>query len=594
MDDEKNLSTSGDTPNDNPPEITNATENQPAASPAAGGVSLDKPASPQEEMPKTATPENATEPVVSEPVYVDGAPALAATPAPKKNNRGLIAGLIILVVVAAIGVLAGPKLFASPLAKVAGAFAATAENTQKAQSVFEQATGIGAAYQAAESGKSKIDGQLTIENFTGYEEMSGLGLYYQIDTDMPGKLAYMDLGLMMDTARLVDIEMYANNETAAFAVPDIINGYFSMPLKNIGAAYKASIFNRYQPMDIADDYSLSFFDETLNNVPITALSTKHIEWGKRLQKEITAEKTDKADLPVGDTTVSCQGYKISMADDKATAYLHDYVTFWESDPDAQATLDELIAASAAQNSYSTGMSPQALEQQLKQQFSLIFTEMKEMQISNLAYHCYVDDKGLLRKTILTATLTYQDEPLEIEFDTDLTGTSRAADEINASLHMTVDDETISMHFFNKEYLDNEKVMIDGGFLLGDEYTDLINSNWTLSYNTSDNAYDFSGEINVEDEGAVLLTSTGLLEIPQKGKSFQITMDSIKMTIDGLEDENVTLSGSFGLSELADAVKVPSGTEYKLFELDESTLQSLVFEAYGNVMRLASEFSDIFQ
>lgn len=598
MDDEKNLNTGNGiaTPENAEPNMDTQVNQE-------SKISLEKPMDTQS-APNT-TEDESQETVVSEAIYVNNAPPSVPAPAPKKNNHGLIAGVAILAIIALVGIVAGPKLFGSPLTNVLSALNKTVENTVKVDTMFEQATGMGAAYEATMKGKSRFNAQLTLEEVSPTIDpentAAGVGIYFQSDSDMENKLLFGDIGLTMDAAKLISMEVYANEETAAFAFPDFVSGYFSMPLKNIGAAYKESIFSEYQMLDIPDDYSLSLFEDTLADLSsdqnLINLSKKHSDWGKRFQKDVTVEKIDAVDLPSGESTISCEGYKIAMTPEKATAFLRDYMTFWETDEDAQAAVDEFITGYVSQDMYTTGMSVDELKQEMHSEFDEMTTTIKEMNIKNFALNCYIDENGLLRKAGYTATVTHLDDPTELimEWDINLMGETRVADDVDVSFQASVDEETVSAKFYNMQSANGDVIATDGGLYFNAMDQDTIQTVWNIAYNTTDNTYSFDSELDIPDAGIMSLTSNGLLEIPQKGKSFKLSMDSIDILVDSVDEEvDLQFSGLLSLNELTEAVQQPTGTEYKVFELDEGKMQAIIFEAYGNLMNLSNEFSSIFQ
>lgn len=529
----------------------------------------------------------------------------------KKNWHNKALGIFIFVIMAGLCIVQGRELMNDPFEKVISAWNKTAANNA-GDSLMEQATGIGKAINAAVNNASSVRGNLSLVqapfSLDPNDRLSGIDIAYQLEQDIPNKKFYFNSYFNMDEKNIMGIELFANNEQIKAAMPGMVEGYFSVPMKNLGKAYKDSLFNQSQPMDIADDYSLMLYPEAYpEEASPTHLvfKTKNKEWLQRFKAEATADRLGYTDLWIDDTTsLNCQAYTISITPDKATALLQEYVQFLKTDTDVQVYIDELIEEFCLKHYISSVI----MKEELKPIQDDLFKGLEQFEINEASFTCYVDKNEIIRYFEVALGCSSYGEFAHIDLTGYLSDTGlRAKDNLYIQVLMqaglvsemeeVLESDGLLMEFRSSQYEDGDSIITEGECNMGNSDDEGIKTNWNLAYNTMDSAYVFHAALTAdgqESKGGINAYSNGTLQIPIKGESFNLIMDTIDFTTsDSFFKDKLRLEGAYRFDNSIGTMTQPTGTEYKLLEMNESELYAIKMEMAGNIEKLMNEMAIIY-
>ena len=542
--------------------------------------------------------------------YGSQAPYPSQAPQPKRGVGKLIIGGVVIAAVAAVGIFAGVKLLGKdPKDVVIDAFkdAFASDEATPAEEVF----GWNAIME--KSMKENMEGTFslaldecsdsTVNMFAGTEIAS----FSQ--SDVANKKAYGEFGLKLAGMDLISMEVYADQEKIAAAIPELSEKVFTLDYANdlegqiqsspfAGPALEEAGIDASSAAVLKDymDYIWSFYDtEGERPFDIQALWTRYKEGSQAIDNfkaAMTVEKTDSQEFTVNGETAKCKGYEVVIPQQALIDFVETTSDFFMKDEslknDVLEYLSQIVAMSGGVSTY--GMSAEEMQEeawtQMEEWTDSLISAMEES-MEDISMTVYVDKKGQLAAIEGETTLTVNDVTCDITLDAKFLGGSYPTQ--NAEVHIELEaDDTVTIDIVKEgEYTD--AVLSSAADVTMEEGGETLTVSYEAEYDrqTGDYILSLAAGVGV-DEGRIDIEGAVSDLVP--GESFDIAMDRISVKWAG--EEVAVLSGNYSLQPMEGEVTMPEGEEMDVLAATEGDWNEVVVEMNANVQQLLETFRGI--
>ncbi len=469
-----------------------------------------------------------------QPPMGGGKPPKVKKPLSKGAIGGIIGGGVALIALIVCAIIFLPKLFPSDKEVVVNAFEATFGIEADANTEDVVGTQEIADKFATTGGVREFSMEITDNSM---DEPMTVGAGFTESIDVQNKLANSDWTVSMNGAEFLNASMIVDETNTYFQLPQLINGYFSLPNENIFQALENSELGQAMQLEGMPEFNMAdMYFNLATSTAATDINSEYVVIVEELWDSITYEKQGKAKIDVNGKTVTAKEYYITVPQKNIKKAITD---LWDvaieeiaNDP---ATLAEL------------GMDADTFQSTMGS-YSGVFTSLIQ---KDLVIKVYVNDKKIV-KIVCGDELSLYGASIGYDFSMDI-------DDENASgaLNFDVMGETAGVKF-DVENLDTApsgKVtvfatgeVIDVNFKTTDNssdskdaydvYFDVVYNGTTYvsadikaNMDKNTNAFDGSMSIDIKDAGVIKAEFAGGLKDIKKGVGYTFELSKCDIFAD---------------------------------------------------------------
>ncbi len=469
-----------------------------------------------------------------QPPMGGGKPPKVKKPLSKGAIGGIIGGGVALIALIVCAIIFLPKLFPSDKEVVVNAFEATFGLESEAST--DDIVGLQeiADKFATTGGVREFSMEIT-DNSTDESMTIGAGFVESIDVQ--NKLANSDWTISMNGEDFLNASMVINETNTYFQVPELINGYFSLPNENIFQALENSELGQAMQLEGMPEFNMAdMYFNLATSTAATDINSEYVAIVEELWDSITYEKQGKAKIDVNGKTVTAKEYYITVPQKNMKKAITDMWDIAVAEIAADPTALAEIGMDAATFQSTMGS------------YSGVFTSLIQ---NDLVIKVYVKDKKIV-KIVCGDELNLYGASIGYDFSMDI-------DDENASgaLNFDVMGETAGVKF-NAENIDTApsgKItvfatgeVIDINFKTTDNssdskdaydvYCDVVYNGTTYvtadiksSYDKNTNAFDGNVAIDIKDAGVIKAEYAGGLKDIKKGVGYTFELSKCDIFAD---------------------------------------------------------------
>ena len=500
-------------------------------------------------------------------------PKKVKKPLSKGAIGGIIGGGIALIALIVCAIIFLPKLFPSDKEVIVDAFEATfgvetegeVEDVVGAQEIADKFATTGGVREYS----------MEITNDTLGETVN-VGMVESID--VAGKLANSNITVGMNGTNILNANMIVDETNTYFQVPEMINGYFSLPNENILQALENSELGQAMALEGMPEFNMAdLYFNLATSGTATELNGEYVTIIETLWDSITYEKQGKAKVDVNGKTVTAKEYFITVPEDAMKTAIGD---MWDVAIQEVANNPAALAETGmdADTFVSSMGSYSAMLKGLISGDLIIKVYIADGEIVKLtcaddvkvfgtpiAYDLFmdIDDK----KMSGVFEISVMDESVGVKFnvdnlDTNPTGvmTLYAAGEV-VDINFKVTDNSSD----SKEACDVYFDVVYGG-------TTYVTSDIKVNYDKSANTFDGSMVFDITDAGELQVDFAGGLKDINKGVGYTMELSKCDILADGTK-----LMGMTAKIKLDTSTHTATGIDTSLPVYDVTTMTEADFE-----------------
>ena len=541
--------------------------------------------------PETGGPVPATpQPGQGAPHYAPGVPQPGATPGTVKEGKKFgkaIIGVIAAVVVVVIAAFAALRLMEKdPKDVVIAAF----ENVHPKDQVYPTEELFGTSEMMKSLQTTSSEGGMTLKLSDSSDpfitQFAGSGLKMSGQNNLETKESAINVGLLVNDMEYLNLDAYYGGEKVIMAVPEISSKAFTLDLsKDLAQQFKDSpVFGELVKQQGIDVDGLALYIEELKaqtenkeDQPfnLDELLNRYKEGCKaqdNFKAALTVTKGEKQKFTMDGKEVNCKGYNTVISKDSMVDFLEDSSEFFLQDEtlredflnqlETTVRLSELMGQSMGE--------PLSAKELRDQTFAEAEKSAKEMikyldrTLDDVDMVVYVDKKGRLAALDGTTMLHLEDTDVDVKFHLELKGGSYLTQNMSGTIEMEGDGDVVTLEVQRSGKYD-KKNLTDELSLSMDTGDDTFGFSYTAAYTVDDGAYDVSAKLSSNGSRILGLSAEGAVDEMEKGKSFHMDIDKLKLTIE--DSEYITFKGEYYLRPLEDEIKVPKGEPMDILGAD---------------------------
>ena len=541
--------------------------------------------------PETGGPVPATpQPGQGAPHYAPGVPQPGATPGTVKEGKKFgkaIIGVIAAVVVVVIAAFAALRLMEKdPKDVVIAAF----ENVHPKDQVYPTEELFGTSEMMKSLQTTSSEGGMTLKLSDSSDpfitQFAGSGLKMSGQNNLETKESAINVGLLVNDMEYLNLDAYYGGEKVIMAVPEISSKAFTLDLsKDLAQQFKDSpVFGELVKQQGIDVDGLALYIEELKaqtenkeDQPfnLDELLNRYKEGCKaqdNFKAALTVTKGEKQKFTMDGKEVNCKGYNTVISKDSMVDFLEDSSEFFLQDEtlredflnqlETTVRLSELMGQSMGE--------PLSAKELRDQTFAEAEKSAKEMikyldrTLDDVDMVVYVDKKGRLAALDGTTMLHLEDTDVDVKFHLELKGGSYLTQNMSGTVEMEGDGDVVTLEVQRSGKYD-KKNLTDELSLSMDTGDDTFGFSYTAAYTVDDGAYDVSAKLSSNGSRILGLSAEGAVDEMEKGKSFHMDIDKLKLTIE--DSEYITFKGEYYLRPLEDEIKVPKGEPMDILGAD---------------------------
>ncbi len=500
-------------------------------------------------------------------------------PLSKGAIGGIIGGGVALIALIVCAIIFLPKLFPTDKEVVIDAFEATFGVETDAEK--EDVVGADEIYDKFATTGGKREAYFEISEDLDGEVMSiGVGTLESIDVQ--SKLANTSITMDVNGTDVLSANMVVDENNTYFQIPEMINGYFSLPNENILQQLENSELG--QLMEISGMPEINMADLYFNLATTgsaTELNSDYVAIAERLWDSITYEKQGKAKVDVNGKTVTTKEYFITVPKDSVKDAISD---FWDAAVAELAANEEYLAE--------MGMDASTFESTMNSYKSMLTGLVQD----DLVIKVYIADDEIV-KIVCADELTIYGAEIEydIYMDIDDEKASGVIDfaVMGESVGLKFDADNIDENPTGKITLYAASEIIDVNFKITDNSTDskescnvycdvvyngttYVTADVTANVDEKNNTFDGNAKIDVMDEGEIEFTFDGGLKDINKGVAYTVELSSCELFVEGTSVLNMTGYVKVDTSEHTASGIDTSIPVYDVTTMSETDLEDVLY------------------
>ena len=532
----------------------------------------------------------AQQPGQGAPHYAPGVPQHGATPGTVKEGKKFgkaIIGVIAAVVVVVIAAFAALRLMEKdPKDVVIAAF----ENVHPKDQVYPTEELFGTSEMMKSLQTTSSEGGMTLKLSDSSEpfitQFAGSGLKMSAQNNLETKETAVNLGLLLNDMEYLNLDAYYGGEKVIIAVPEISSKAFTLDLsKDLAQQFKDSpVFGELIKQQGIDADGLALYIEELKaqtenkeDQPfnLDELLNRYKEGCKaqdNFKAALTVTKGEKQKFTMDGKEVSCKGYNTVISKDSMVDFLEDSSEFFLQDEtlredflnqlETTVRLSELMGQSMGESLSAKELRDQTFAEAEKSAKEMI--KYLDRTLDDVDMVVYVDKKGRLAALDGTTMLHIEDTDVDVKFHLELKGGSYLTQNMSGTIEMEGDGDVVTLEVQRSGKYD-KKNLTDELSLSMDTGDDTFGFSYAAAYTVDDGAYDVSAKLSSNGSRILGLSAEGAVDELEKGKSFHMDIDKLKLTIE--DSEYITFKGEYYLRPLEDEIKVPKGDPMDILGAD---------------------------
>ena len=489
------------------------------------------------------------------PYYVNpaGTGMNGAVPKKKKSKLVFIIPIaIVLIAAIVIAIVLFLKGKGSPKETVVNAMTKTF--SQESPSALSAYLGSEELNAMIESGSCEQTFTLSINDLSGYSMpydaylLEGLGISANAALDLDNEQMSGDFSITYGGISYLDFAMYAYNDSMAFALPSLFDGYIEFQTTNFAEDFN----NSYIGSVLGDDFEMppemafDFFEQLKNSVASDDAQVP--EEVNEFLERIQFEKAGSQNIDINGKSQSCQGYHVTVT------------------ADSIKDLAKWFCSYASENDV-----------------DISYSDMESIiPKKDIVFTVYVDKKGRMVQISYQDSFNVDGTTLDVNGEISFLGADRPTDNVTGRIDFTAEGTTMTLAIDSKTTNSGSSSVTNSTVGLNMAGMSMGGFNYYSSLDTASGAYAISMDLTVMDETYFKLTMDGAYSNVVAGKSYTCSIDDL--TIDLMDGEYiVSLSGSISCASLSGSVEQPSGHAYNLFTMTEADINTIGEEVYENLL-----------
>ena len=522
--------------------------------------------------------------------YAPGVPQPGATPGTVKEGKKfgkVIIGVIAAVVVVVIAAFAALRLMEKdPKDVVIAAF----ENVHPKDQVYPTEELFGTSEMMKSLQTTSSEGGMTLKLSDSSEpfisQFAGSGLKMSAQNNLETKESAINVGLLLNDMEYLNLDAYYGGEKVIMAVPEISSKAFTLDLsKDLAQQFKDSpVFGELVKQQGIDVDGLALYIEELKaqtenkeDQPfnLDELLNRYKEGCKaqdNFKAALTVTKGEKQKFTMDGKEVNCKGYNTVISKDSMVDFLEDSSEFFLQDEtlredflnqlETTVRLSELMGQSMGESLSAKELRDQTFAEAEKSAKEMI--KYLDRTLDDVDMVVYVDKKGRLAALDGTTMLHLEDTDVDVKFHLELKGGSYLTQNMSGTIEMEGDGDVVTLEVQRSGKYD-KKNLTDELSLSMDTGDDTFGFSYAAAYTVDDGAYDVSAKLSSNGSRILGLSAEGAVDELEKGKSFHMDIDKLKLTIE--DSEYITFKGEYYLRPLEDEIKVPKGDPMDILGAD---------------------------
>lgn len=438
---------------------------------------------------------------------------------------------------------------------------------------------------------------LRLADYSGSRMLSGLALNLAGEVNEEERLAHHGIDIRFAGFRFFQGDLYADDTSLSFEIPDFYEGYIMIPTDTLGTSYSNSIFPGILGYELSPELesALSFspFDY-LSSYEMTkyafAASEENIEYLQDFYDSIEVEETGETrTILIGDKEQECSEYLITINKEDISDLLEAYEEWYDE------AIDEILEEKENMiliYSASFGKDPSEIKEVLHNTMRSPFSLYMEQLVQDHEIYVYLD-----RKDRLTAASYDNDFHIDyFRFDINISaeivfhGKDYLPDEYEGFIEITSppEDGMVRLSYTGEGSVDSGEVTriltaslteTDGSDIETEKYVFLM----TTVFDVEDRALELeitAGPEDIEDFVTIELdcktsvSNDGTARCNIRNLSYMVEAETGR--------EGFAISLDTTLSSLSDDVPMPTGKEIDILSMSELDLIRYGFEIYENI------------
>lgn len=444
------------------------------------------------------------------------------TDVPKKKKTGLVAGIsaAVVVVIAAIATILYFVLHKTPEEAVKGAVASTFGELKE-----EGFSGLNDELGLSDLSTDDVDMVFegTLNSLIDEEELAGMSV--KVDASAEKKDTGYDFSLLSALTmkgETINVNLYQIGNVLYQEMPEIYNAVFALDMGDLSSLTGA------ETPDVDTEEARALYDKYM------------IPAKEKLKESITYEKVDNVKITnANGDKVRCKQYLVTVPSEAAKEYVAsfcDYINEYATTYMTDYIYDEM---GLSQSQFNQGINS------IKTYYALVFP-------SDFKFDIYVDGGKLARTdfkykfVMLGAT---------VSLSVDFMGEDYVMRDVNGTCTFAVGEEEAKVTFSYKQDSSSDEVTntANAKLIFGDE--ELGSYDKVSKYVISTGVYTENMKLDIADEMNICMDLAGSVSNINKGKSLDMTIDSLRIYDD--DKEYISLSGKMTYGNLDKEVAQPN-------------------------------------
>lgn len=521
-----------------------------------------------------------------------GKPPKVKKPMTKGKIAAIIGGSVALIALIICGVIFIPKIFKPAKDVVVDAFENTFESDKESSGYLEGILGTDDLLSAYYEQGGETSMNITLNSISGMEGISGFGLSADGKYDPVNKLVNGTVSVNYKDAALVTLNLIANEVMTYVQLPDMIDGYFSLPNENYMIALQNSPLGQEMDLEGMPEGNLEYFAASADDE--AEIYSGYVDAIEGLWDSVEVEKQGKAKVDVNGKTVTAKEYYVTLKekdieeavcsalDGASQAVLANPAFFEDAAMDEESFTSSMEQVKAMVPSLISGDFVVKVYIADKKVVKVTSSDEISLYGVSMAYDFYfdIDDEnasGALKFSVMDEEIGIKFEANDIHGNANGTITAYVPDSVvDVNFNTTVNDTgAASMVEFNAT-----------GMYNGSSVMDIVYKN---DLNKSDNTFSGSLVCSVADAGDMTLTFAGGLKDVNKGQSYTMYFDSIDMSVNGASMLNIAMeygisAGNVSASDIDSSIPV-----YDITTMTETDFENILLDNEDNLANWMNEF-----
>lgn len=552
----------------------------------------------------------------------------AAIPDDTPPNTGSKKGKKTAIVVAAVAAVAVVAFAAfqmtrkSPKEVVIAAFENISPEGQV--SPFEELFGASEFVNTAQTENTESSMTLKMDSCSDetVNQYAGVGMRIAGKTDLTDKKASANIGLIYQDMDAANLNFYYGDRMMMAAVPELSAKVLTLDLgdelaDNLKNSPTVRPLMEQNGIDV-DAYA-SYLQELIQEgedqasddskpFDMKALAARYREACKaedNLKAALVVEKADKGTFTMDGKEVKCKGYSVTVSKDSMIEFLRSSSDFLLQDEtlkkDFLKQLEMSVKMSEIMGGAAFGDIPTAEETQqqtyedTKKNVDKMITYL-DKSLTDVQMLVHVDKKGHLASVSGTTFITAENEGgtgLNVNFDWKLQGGAYLTQNMEGSVILTDSkDEAnqITVNIIRQGTYDGKNLTSD----VSVDYKQMpensaVNAAYTATYYAEDGSYHAAVELGANGAQLCAVSSSGVVDQLEKGKSFHIAIDELSVGLMN-NSETIMMSGEASMAPLTGEVTALEGEPMDVLAATQKDWQNLMLEGYFNFISVLGQLS----